>query len=173
VTGVDFAPAMVEAARREAARRGVAAEFREADLRRVDEASGSLAAVHFTYDVYSFLPSREDRIALLRRMRGWLEPGGVILLSARRVRGGWARLVLLAQALSTRRGSPRTWGASHTRWLDPSGGLHRSFVQVFGERMIRREVDAAGLEAENWEGGHVLLRPVADLPAGRGRTSGE
>ncbi|HEX5045397.1 MAG TPA: class I SAM-dependent methyltransferase [Candidatus Polarisedimenticolaceae bacterium] len=155
VCGIDFAPAMVGAARAEAQRRSLSVRFQEGDLRAHREPSGSLAGILFTYDVYSFLADREERIALLRRMAGWLAPGGAILLSARRARGLWARALLSLQWLAG--GGRGTWGASHTRWITVGGDLRRSFVQVFSARALRREAGAAGLRQAGWEGGHGCL----------------
>jgi len=155
VCGLDFAPAMVAAARSEAARRGVVVRFEEGDLRKHREPAGSLAGILFTYDVYSFLADRRDRTSLLRRMAEWLAPGGAILLSARRARGAWARLMLTVQWLAG--GGRRPWGASHTRWISIRGELRRSFVQVFSARALARETRAAGLRESGWQGGHGCL----------------
>ncbi len=160
VHGVDFAPRMVEAARVEAARRGSWATFAVADLRSHDEASGSFGAVVFTYDVYSFVPSPSDRAALLTRVSRWLAPGGAVFLSARRTHDGWGRAVLSLQWLARAvRGRPGAWGDSHTRWLDASGNLRRSFVHVFTDLRLDREAAAAGLRRVSWEGGHGLFVP--------------
>jgi SAM-dependent methyltransferase len=155
VCGLDFAPAMVAAARSEAARRALHVRFEEADLRAHHEPAGSLAGILFTYEVYSFIAEREERVSLLRRMAAWLAPGGAILLSARRARGGWARLVLTLQWLAEAGRAP--WGASHTRWISVRGEMHRSFVQVFSARALAREVRAAGLREAEWQGGHARL----------------
>lgn len=158
VAGVDFAPRMVDAARSEAARIGSAATFAAADLRSHAERDGSLAAVVFTYDVYSFVPGRRARVALLARMRGWLARGGVIFLSARRTRGVWDRVVLSVQWLGrAARGRVTAWGDSHTRWLDAAGALRRSYVHVFTDGRLDRETAAAGLRQVAWKAGHGLL----------------
>ena len=157
VSGVDFAPAMVDVARGEAERRGLDIRFHLADLRQHREPPGSLQAVVFTYDVYSFLSRSPDRIALLREMAGWLDAKGVIFLSARRAGGLYHRGILWVQfAASLARGGA-TWGHSHTRWVGPDGALRRSFVQVFPERRVRREIDAAGLAMLAWPPGHAIL----------------
>ena len=169
VSGVDFSPRMVEAAKTEALRRGSSATFGIADLRFHDEIAGSLSAVVFTYDVYSFVPGLGDREALLARVRRWLAPGGVVFLSARRVHRPWDRAVLTLQWLArAARGRGGDWGDSHTRWLDASGTLRRSFVHVFTDRQLDREARAAGLRRDCWEAGHGLFIPRDDA-AGRGR----
>ncbi len=154
VTGVDFAPRMVELAQQEGARRRLAVRFHRADLLQHDEPAGSLAAVLFTHDVYSFLPDRDHRCRLLENMSGWLEPEGCILLSARRVSRLYERWILTLQWL--RRGG-RHWGHSHTRWVSADGALHRSFVQLHGEASLAREAHRAGFQLGTWEGGHAPL----------------
>jgi SAM-dependent methyltransferase len=160
VTGVDFSPRMVDAAKAEAARRGSSARFTPSDLRVFDAPPGSFDAVVFSYDVYSFVPTRREREAMLARVSRWLAPAGVVFLSARRVRGAWGRAVLSLQwAVRTARGGGMTWGDSHTRWLDGSGRLRRSFIHVFTRRRLEREVRAGGFRLVDWAGGHGLLLP--------------
>jgi SAM-dependent methyltransferase len=167
VSGVDFSPRMVEAARTEAERRRSSATFVPADLRLHDETAGSLSAVVFTYDVYSFVPDVGEREALLARVRRWLVPGGVVFLSARRVHRPWDRVVLTLQWLAQKaRGRGGAWGDSHTRWLDASGTLRRSFVRVFTDRQIDREARAAGLCRVDWEAGHGLFIPADETGYG-------
>ncbi len=162
-SGVDFSPRMVAVARTEAARRGSSATFSAADLRSHDEPAGSLRAVVFTYDVYSFLPLTRDRVAFLTRLRRWLAPGGVVFLSARRARGFWGRTVLSVQWLArAARGRAGEWGDSHTRWLDVSGRVRRSFVRVFTDGRLDREAGAAGLCRVAWDDGHGLFVQRAD-----------
>jgi 2-polyprenyl-3-methyl-5-hydroxy-6-metoxy-1,4-benzoquinol methylase len=158
VRGVDFAPAMIEHARRGADERGLDVEFVEADIRVHEEGAGSLAGVLFTYDVFSFLPDPAERVRLLRRMSGWLAREGLVFLSARLVRRGYERLILTLQWL---RGAGRrgvSWGDSHTRYLAPDGSLRRSYVHYFTPRRLRDEAKQAGLRLDHWSGGHVELR---------------
>jgi SAM-dependent methyltransferase len=160
VIGLDFSPRMVAAATAEAARRVSSATFSEADLRTHDEADGSLGAVVFTYEVYSFVPGGRDRTALLTRLRRWLVPGGVLLLSARRTRQLWDNALLTLQWLArVARLRPGAWGDSHTRWLDAAGNFRRSFIHVFTDARLDREAAAAGFSRESWEGGHGLFVP--------------
>jgi SAM-dependent methyltransferase len=158
VTGVDFAPRMVELAQQESERRRLAVRFHQADLLQHDEPPGSLAAVLFTYDVYSFLPERDHRCRLLQSMSEWLEPEGCILLSARRASRLYDRWILTLQWL--RRGG-RRWGHTHTRWVSADGALHRSFVQVHRETSLALEARKAGFQVGTWEAGHALLRRLA------------
>jgi SAM-dependent methyltransferase len=158
VSGVDFSQRMVAAAGAEAARRGSRARFAAADLRDHDEGPGSLAAVLFTYDVYSFIPGSESRKAVLAKVARWLVPGGTLFLSARRLHGAWDRVVLALQWLAQGRNGGGTWGDSHTRWLDDAGELRRSYVHVFSDRGLRHEVASAGFRFVSWDGGHGVYR---------------
>ena len=157
-SGVDFSPTMVRMAQEEAARRGLDVPFVRADLRSHEEPGGSLDAILFTYDVYSFVPGRRARVAMLTRMADWLKPHGVIFLSARRSRGMLDRGMLTIQWLAGGASPEGSWGGSHTRWIASDGSVRRSFVRVFTTRALLRELHAAGLSSVGWEKGHVLLR---------------
>jgi SAM-dependent methyltransferase len=159
VVGVDFAPRMIDLSRDGARERNLAVEFVQGDLRAHEEPSGSLAAVLFTYDVYSFIPRRSERVALLRRMGCWLEPGGAIFLSARQGQGSYRRAVLTVEWLRRAWGrAPSRWGDTHTRYVTSEGELARSFVHCFTGARLRREIEDANLRWEGRWGGHVELR---------------
>lgn len=162
VSGIDFSAAMVELARGEAARRMAPVSFTTGDVRALRPEPGSLDAVLFTYDVYSFLPRADERVAVLRALGGALALGGVVFLSARRAGSPWERLVLTRQWLARRDERPRpSWGASHTRWIAADGSLRRSFVHVFTRHRLRDEAVAAGLGLEEWGGAHGAFSPRA------------
>lgn len=163
VKGIDYAPAMIEASRSEARRRGVTVDLALGDLRSHDEDRASLAAVFFTYDVYSFVPFRRDRISLLRRLAGWLEAGGSVFLAARRVRTPWQRAILTLQRARRGRSAGTEWGASHTRFIGPDGVLGRSFVHYFTGRSLGGEIAEGGFVQEETEAGHVRIRPRGPL----------
>ena len=158
VRGIDFSSNMTAAANSAAKQHGSRTTFIAADLRAHDEPRGSLGAVVFTYDVYSFLPGLADRGALLNRLRGWLDPSGVLFLSARRIGGVRDRALLTLQWLArSARRRPGEWGDSHTRWLDHTGRLRRSFVRVFSDAELDREAALAGFRRHSWEGGHGIF----------------
>jgi SAM-dependent methyltransferase len=159
VLGVEFAPAMIGLSRKRAADRGLDVDFRLADIREHVLDHASLDGIFFTYDVYSFLPHRRERIALLRRLRSWLRPGGVVFLSARRVLSRYDRLILSLQWLALSRTGEAEWGDSHTRWIPNDGELHRSFIHVFSTRQLRAETTAAGFDMGRWDEGHCVLAP--------------
>ena len=161
VTGVDFSAAMVEQARKEAEARGSRVEYHRADLLEHQEPPGSLAAVLFTYEVYSFIQSASRRIEVLKRMRLWLGKGGFVILSARRARGPYDYLLLTVQLLRSAgaEGERREWGDSHTRWISSAGNVSRSFIRIFTPSGLRKETDRAGYDMGSWQGGHVVLVP--------------
>jgi SAM-dependent methyltransferase len=167
--GIDFSPRMIAIARAEGARRVPKATFDVSDLRSHVEPAGSLGAILFTYDVYSFLPSRAVRTALLARLRAWLAPGGVLFLSARRARGATERALLgLQRCASALRGGGGEWGDSHTRRIDAAGRIRRSFIHLFTPRSLSAETTAAGFQCAEWSGGHGAYVAAPGLsPSGR------
>jgi len=157
VTGLDFAPAMIERSTAEAQRLELQVEFRLGDLRGEDFGETPYDAILFTYDVYSFLPSRDNRIAALARMRSILTSEGRLFLSARRVQSVYGQAVLGLQWIAGR--GRREWGDSHTRWINGAGDLRRSFVCVFSPRRLAAEIDEGGFELKSWRRGHGILVP--------------
>lgn len=157
VTGLDFAPSMVDRSTIEARRRDLQIEFRLGDVRGEEFGETPYDAILFTYDVYSFLPSRAARVAALIRMRSILTPEGRLFLSARQVRSFYGRLVLGLQWVA--RSGRCEWGDSHTRWINASGDLRRSYVRVFSPRRLAAEIDAGGFELKTWRRGHGILVP--------------
>jgi 2-polyprenyl-3-methyl-5-hydroxy-6-metoxy-1,4-benzoquinol methylase len=158
VTGVDFAPAMIAESQKRARELGLEVDFRLDDVRAAAFEPARVDGVLFTYDVYSFIPSRAARVRLLGRLAGRLERSGCIFLSARLARTGYERAVLTLQR--TRRRASE-WGDSHTRWIDPAGRLRRSFVHLFTASALRDELRAAGLRLVEWQGGHGTVVPAA------------
>jgi SAM-dependent methyltransferase len=157
VRGVDFSAAMTERARRAAEGEGLPVEFETGDLRNHRETGGSLDAILFTPDVYSFVPGERARTALLREMRGWLRPGGVVFLSPRWVTRGYERWILTLSWIRRGVGRGRGWGASHTRYIGTDGELRRSFIQLFTFGQIRREAERAGFTVGPRRQGYVEL----------------
>lgn len=75
VTGVDISPVQIE----QASRNVPEGEFTCADLQTVTFPEGNFHAVVSLY-TFDHVP-REQHIELLSRIRGWLRPGGFLLLS--------------------------------------------------------------------------------------------
>ena len=114
-------------------------------------------AILFTPDVYSFVPGERARTALLRKMRGWLRPGGVVFLSPRWVTRGYERWILTLSWIRRGVGRDRGWGASHTRYIGTDGELRRSFIHLFTFGRIRREAERAGFTVGPRRHGYVEL----------------
>ena len=102
-----------------------------------NEPDGSLSAVLFTYDVYSFLPDAAKRHRLLVNLARWLRPDGCVFLSARRPQAGLHyRMMLTLQWL--RHGMKSgNWGCiAYT--LDFSGWSIASLVRTGTYRGVDR-----------------------------------
>ena len=76
--GVDFAPAAIEYARKEAAARGLDCRFELADIRSAEFGSG-FDLVMLLFGELNLFP-RDEAVALLRRCAQALAPDGVVLL---------------------------------------------------------------------------------------------
>jgi SAM-dependent methyltransferase len=79
VVGVDYGPAPIEHARRLAKTRGLDVEFRLADVREVDFSARRFDAIMMLYAQPNCFPTDVLR-TLLKRMRRWVEPDGLLLL---------------------------------------------------------------------------------------------
>ncbi|HEV8488214.1 MAG TPA: class I SAM-dependent methyltransferase [Candidatus Limnocylindrales bacterium] len=116
VTGVDISAAQVDLARRNVP----AATFIEADMTSLDFPVASFDAVVAFYSL-THVP-RDEQPALLRRIRGWLRPGGVFLASM---------------------GADSSPDEVEDDWLGVP-----MFFSHFGARRNRRLVEEAGLVVE-------------------------
>ena len=109
----------------------------------------------------------------MRRIRRWLAPGGVVLVSARILRRPYERCILTLQRLARRTGAVE-WGDSHTRWVAADGAVRRSYARYFSLPQLAREARAAGLRLEAWRDAHGILRPDCYHPPRRsGSETGE
>jgi SAM-dependent methyltransferase len=79
VLGIDIAPRMIQAARDNAARLGVAADFRVQSVVDLDDPPGSYDAAYFCGSLHH-VPGRALRIETLRRIGRALTPAGVLIL---------------------------------------------------------------------------------------------
>ena len=79
VTGVDFIPGMVEQARANAEKAGVRIEGLVQEISRLDVPPESYDVVWLSAAMYSCVPTRRRRIAMLRRIHRALRPGGYFL----------------------------------------------------------------------------------------------
>jgi SAM-dependent methyltransferase len=76
VTGVDFVPGMVKLAQENAARQGLAIEGLVQEISALDVPPESYDVVWLSAAMYSCVPTRQRRVAMLRRVRQALRPGG-------------------------------------------------------------------------------------------------
>ncbi|MFZ1060312.1 MAG: class I SAM-dependent methyltransferase [Candidatus Rokuibacteriota bacterium] len=86
VVGIDIAPAMIEAARANAAREGLAVTFRAQSATELDEPPGSFDGA-FWGGSYQHVPGRALRVETLRGIRRALTPDGVLILGVVAYRG--------------------------------------------------------------------------------------
>ncbi len=79
VTGVDLCAPYLRAAREDAAGRGLAVDFIQADIRGFHGDGGFDMAVNL-YNSFGYLESPEDDLAMLRALHGALKPGGTLVM---------------------------------------------------------------------------------------------
>jgi SAM-dependent methyltransferase len=79
VTGVDFVPEMVRKARENAVKLGVTISVLVQDLSQLSMAPLSYDVVWLSAGMYSSIPTRDRRVATLRKIRDCLAPGGHFL----------------------------------------------------------------------------------------------
>ena len=158
VIGFDVLPSMVEAARRAVAEAGVEAEIVTASLDDFDPRGTRFAAIYFTPVLYSFLAGRDRRIAVLRRLAGFLEPDGAILISTAHARDAVRRAqIALAWARRRLRGDRSVErGDWYTLYLAPDGSVGTSFLHVFRPAQVEAEIRAAGYGRVLRLGAHYL-----------------
>jgi SAM-dependent methyltransferase len=79
VTGVDFIPGMVEQAKANAEKTGVRIEGLVQEISRLEVPPESYDVVWLSAAMYSCVPTRRRRIAMLKRIHRALHPGGYFL----------------------------------------------------------------------------------------------
>jgi len=143
VTGIDQVPALIEAARRHLARRGLAATLIAAPV--------ETAILPETYDVvifsalvYGYLPGSEGRLATLARLKAHMAPGGRLVTSyieggARSPLGLW--LVRAAGLLGR---TDWTAGREDTFALGPLTQRLPFYERRMSADAVRQELSAAG-----------------------------
>lgn len=145
VTGIDRDGGMIAAARREASCRGIAAEFRQADILQHDGHDGQAPSdvVYLSPMMYATFPGRPMRLLLLQRLRASLAPGGLLVLSVPKPRrkNNWKNRMAFT---ITRAVACITRGYTHAQLGDRlnSGWL---FVHEFTQDELAHEFATAGL----------------------------
>jgi len=79
VTGVDFVPAMVEKTRANARSQGVDIKVAVQDITKISSPPSSFDVVWLSYNMYSGVPTRKRRIAMLKRIHTMLTSDGYFL----------------------------------------------------------------------------------------------
>ncbi len=82
VTGVDRTPYLLEFARRQAAERGLAIDFVEADMRTFDVGQGFDLAVNL-FTSFGYIEDYEENTRVLSRIHACLRPGGRLVIDVR------------------------------------------------------------------------------------------
>jgi SAM-dependent methyltransferase len=165
VTAVDFAPAMLEQARRNAAQRGLKIGTQAQEMSRLALAADSYDIAWLSARMYSCIPTRRRRIGFLQRLALCLRPDGHVALQFHYEPGG---------AAPTRsRGFQRLlgWATLGYRQLEPGDMLwqQREFLHAFrDEKDLRSEFAAGGFSVLHIEfqpgilcGGAVLRKSGA------------
>src|SRR5450759_704073 len=79
VTGVDYVAAMLESAKENMAHRGVSMEGLVQEISRLEVPAGAYDVVWLSRAMYSCVPTRARRVAMVRRIANSLKPGGFFL----------------------------------------------------------------------------------------------
>ncbi|MFW2405414.1 MAG: class I SAM-dependent methyltransferase [Gammaproteobacteria bacterium] len=141
VFAVDAQPAVIERARQYAREAGFAAQFTIADIDSWSPADRNWDVIYTSLWMYSTIPDRDSRVDWLRRLSGWLAPGGCMIISITPWSSGYAAALRHAVAwivriltLNPRR--PELGDRFHT-------GL---FWHDFTSSALHAELAAAGMQ---------------------------
>jgi len=147
VLSVDFSRRLLEIGRRTAARSGWGAriEWIEADAMAVPVRPRSADAC-VCAAVLHHLPSRDDRVAVLREIERILRPDGPAFLSA------WAIDQPRFAAIARQRVSypPEVRGDVEIPWPMPDGSAVPRYYHLFQERELESLIIESGLEGETF-----------------------
>jgi SAM-dependent methyltransferase len=161
VTGVDFIPEMLEKAKENAARRGVKIQGLVQDISRLDVPEASYDIVWLSAALYSYLPTRQRRVEMLKRVVKALRPGGYVACQF-----SWdPRLGTARKAAFVRK--VFAWLCVGNLWYEKGDALwnNMEFIHSFtSEAELRSEFEDAGFEpvhiefAENLKRGEAVLK---------------
>lgn len=166
VTAVDFAPEMLEQARRNAERRGLKIETQVQEISQLALAADSYDVVWLSARLYSCIPTRGRRREFISRIAGCLRPGGQAVIQFH---------LNPDRAVSSRRnGFIRflSWATLGYRQIEPGDTLwlQREFIHAFAdERELLDEIGAVDFTVVHVEthpevlsGGAVLQKKPAE-----------
>jgi SAM-dependent methyltransferase len=166
VTGLDFIPEMVEQAKENALRHGVTMDGLVQELSRLDLAPEVYDIVWLSAAMYSCIPTRRRRTAMLRKIHQGLTPGGFFVCQfywdETAGRNRFAELLRKAFAFVTL-GNFR-YEAGDKLWFQSE------FIHAFSSRgKLRSEFIEAGFAISDLavsgaaRGGAVLEKPICQL----------
>jgi SAM-dependent methyltransferase len=168
VTGVDFVPEMVEKAKEIAASHGLKIEGLVQEISKIDVPAESYDVAWLSAAMYSCIPTRSRRIAMLQRISKALIPGGYFICQFRwDTSGGSAHLWELVRKIV----AFLTLG---NLWYERGDTLpnNMEFIHAFSqEDEVRSEFTEGGFEImylhiaeEILLGGAVLRKPLSKAP---------
>ena len=166
VVGIDIATRMIEAARANAQREGLAVTFRVQSVTELDEPPGSFDGAYWAGS-YHHIPGRSLRIETLRRIMRALTPDGALVLMVvyRGKRGLLSRSRLVDLLRKALRILPGPWRPSEpgdvymretSEASDPQAPCF--FHDFSTPAEVRAEIEAAGLTAEEVAPGWWVCR---------------
>jgi SAM-dependent methyltransferase len=168
VTGIDIAPAMIEAARENAAEAGLAIKFRVQSVTELDDPPGSFDGAYLPVSL-QHVPGHRRRVDALRRIGRALSPDGVLILwvQYRGPRSFFSRSRLVDALRTVAVRLPGPWRVS-----EPGDGYMREvseasdprtaifFHRYAGPGEVASEVGGAGFSAEQVAEGWWVCRPA-------------
>ena len=141
VTGVDFVPAMVEKAKKNAVKREVQIQGLVQEISQLDLPPESFDVIWLSRSMYSAVPTRTRRVEMIRRITKSLKPGGILLCQ---FHAGSAPLYsprgktlrrMIAAALGN-----LSYEDGDSLWLNVE------FIHIFeSEQAVKSEIEAGGL----------------------------
>jgi SAM-dependent methyltransferase len=166
VVGIDIAPRMIQAARSNAVREGLAVTFRVQSVTELDEPPDSFDGAYCAGS-YHHIPGRALRIEALRRiMRALTREGALVLMVISRGKRGFlsrSRLVDLVRDAMRRLAGPRSLSEPGDVYMretseasDPQAPCFFHDFSTAAE--VRTEIEAAGLSAEEVAPGWWVCR---------------
>ncbi len=172
VVGIDIAPRMVEAARTNAQREGLAITFRVQSATDLNEPAGSFDGAYWAGS-YQHIPSRSLRLQTLRRIGKALTKDGALILMV--AYGGRRGLISRSRLVDSLRQLLRR--IRPTRPLSEPGDTYMRAVSeasdpqapcfihdFFGPGEVRGELTAAGFRSEEAEENWWVCWRQGDLP---------
>jgi len=143
VTGVDYVPGMVERAKENAAKRGIEIEGLVQEISNLDVPAATYDVVWISRSMYSCVPTRARRVAMVKQIAQALKPGGYFLCQFQRGPGkqySW-KVRFLRRVIAAFTLGNRAYEEGDILWLNVE------FLHVFtSEDEIRAELEEGGLQ---------------------------